>query len=181
MHSWRVALTTVMESGSKSSTFAVLLSPHSISKVEPSTAYSVPLLAGQETDVPSVFAVVFAKGAKVDAVESVEEKTAVPGRADMELLEMIVVKLTETAEAFNVTDTLGSKKQGAVVRGTEMFEMLVDQELAAVVAGNVILEKFAEAEGSAAEGAEVVLDIAVESIGAPDAILAQAWFQPAIL
>jgi hypothetical protein len=148
-----------MDSGFRSLTFAVLLSPHSISKMEPFTAYSVPLLSGQETELPSVFAVVFAKGAKVDAVESVEEKTAVPGRAEMELLEMIVVKPTETAEAFNVTDALGSKKLGAVVRGTEMFEMLVDQELAAVVAGNAILVKFAEAEGSAAEGAEVELDI----------------------
>jgi hypothetical protein len=154
-----------MDSGFRSSTFAVLLSPHSISKVEPSTAYSVPLLAGQETEVLSVFTVVFAKGAKVDVVESVEEMTAVPGRAEMELVEMIVVKPMETTEAFNVTDALGSKKLGAVVRGTEMFEMLVDQELAAVVAGNAILEKFAKAEGSAVEGAKVELDIALDTAG----------------
>ena len=156
-----------MESGFRSSTFAVLLSPHSISKVEPSTAYSVPLLVGQETEVPSVFTVVFAKGAKADAVGSVEERTAVPGRAEIELLEIIVVKPTEMAEAFSVTDALGSKKLGAVVRGTEMFEMLVDQELAAVVAGNAILVKFAEAEGSAAEGAKVELDIALDTAGGP--------------
>jgi hypothetical protein len=151
-----------MVSGFTSSALAVLSSPHSISKVEPSTVYNVPLLAGHEIDAAEgvgrvMFAatVAFANGARVDTVEKVEE----------------------TIVVFSGRELFTGKRLTAVGRARLVFDvalkgnvMLAGKELAAVVTGNAILDKFAEAEGSVAEGAEVTgaggeLDTALDTAG----------------
>jgi hypothetical protein len=151
-----------MVSGFTSSALAVLSSPHSISKVEPSTVYNVPLLAGHETDategvgrVVFAVAVAFVNGARVDTVEKVEK----------------------TIVVFSSEELFAGKGLTAVGRARLVFDvalkgnvMLIGKGLAAVVTGNAILDRFAKAEGSAAEGAEVTgagveLDTAVDTAG----------------
>jgi hypothetical protein len=151
IHCSKVAPDNVMVLGFTSSALAVLWSPHSISKVEPSTVYNVPLLAGHEIDaaegvgrVMFAVAVTFANGARVDTVER---------------------------ELFT------GKGPTAVGRVRLVFDvalkgnvMLVGKELAAVVTGNAILDRFAKAEGSAAKGAGVTgagveLDTALDTAG----------------
>jgi hypothetical protein len=130
-----------MVSGFTSSALAVLSSPHSISKVEPSTVYNVPLLAGHEIDAAEgvgrvMFAatVAFANGARVDTVEKVEE----------------------TIVVFSGRELFTGKRLTAVGRVRLVFDVALEgKELAAVVTGNAILDRFAKAEGSAAEGAGV--------------------------
>jgi hypothetical protein len=157
MHSWRVAPDTVMLSGFTSSTLAVSLSSHSTSKVDPSTVYNVPLLAGHETEVAEgvdrvmfVAAVAFAKGAGLDIVTKVEENIVV----------------------FDGRDLFAGKELKAVGRARLTFgvvlkgsETLIGKELADVVTGNAMLDKFDEAEGGAAEGTEVELDSALDAAG----------------
>jgi hypothetical protein len=162
IHCSRVAPDNVIVSGFTSSALAVLSSPHSISKVEPSTVYNVPLLAGHETGVAEgvgrvMFAVAVAlvNGARVDNAEKVEE----------------------TIVVFSGRELFTGKGLTAVGRVRLVFDMalkgnvmLVGKELAAVVKGNAIVDKFAEAEGSAAEGAEVTsagveLDSALDTAG----------------
>ena len=172
MHSSRVAPTIVMASGFTSSASAVLSSPHSISKVEPSTVYNVALLAGQETEASEgigtdmfVVVVVFANGIRVGPVEKVEDKIVVPGRVGVGLLRTVVVKPALTAEIFNATDALRKGKLVVVVRGTKMLKMLADPELTAVVAGDAILEKFAKTEGAEDEDAGFELGTTLDTSG----------------
>lgn len=142
-------------------------------------------MAGQETEVEAGVGIVLlvlkvvvalAKGAKVDD-EKAEVRTAVPGKATVEVLKTVVVELAAMDEIFNGTDTLRGRVLGAVVRGPGSLvvvfrgnEMLPREELTAVVLGSAILDKFDEAEGSAAEGDEVAdarieLGIALEIAG----------------
>jgi hypothetical protein len=157
MHFWRVAPDTVMLSGFTSSTLAVLLSPHSTSKVDPSTVYNVPLLAGHETEVAEgvdrvtfIAAVAFAKGAGVNIVTKVEENIVV----------------------FDGRDLFAGEELKAVGRARLTFEVvltssetLVGKELADVVTGNAMLDKFDEAEKGAAKDAKVELDSALDAEG----------------
>jgi hypothetical protein len=162
IHCSKVAPDNVMVLGFTSSALAVLSSPHSISKVEPSTVYNVPLLAGHEIDaaegvgrVMFAVAVAFANGARVDTVEKVEK----------------------TIVVFSGRELFTGKGLAAVGRVRLVFDvalkgnvMLVGKELAAVVTGNAILDRFAKAEGSAAKGAGVTgagveLDTALDTAG----------------
>jgi hypothetical protein len=146
-----------MLSGFTSSTLAVLLSPHSTSKVDPSTVYNVPLLAGHETEVAEgvdrvtfIAAVAFAKGAGVNIVTKVEENIVV----------------------FDGRDLFAGEELKAVGRARLTFEVvltssetLVGKELADVVTGNAMLDKFDEAEKGAAKDAKVELDSALDAEG----------------
>jgi hypothetical protein len=144
-----VAPDTVILSGFTSSTLAVLLSPHSTSKVDPSTVYNVPLLDGHETEVAEgvdrvmfAAAVTFAKGAGVDIVTKFEENIVVfDGRDlfdDMELKAVGRARLT-----FEV-----------VLKGSET---LFGKGPADVVTGNTMLDKL--------DGVEVELDSALDVAG----------------
>jgi hypothetical protein len=148
---------TVIVSGFTNSTLVVLSSPHSTSKVEPSTVYNVPLLAGHETEVSEgvdrvmfVVDVAFANGAEVDIVTKVEENIVV-----FDGKEVFIGKGLTAVGRIRLIFAV-------VLKGNEI---LVGKELADVVTGNATLDKLDEAEGSAADGVAVELNTELDAAG----------------